>query len=302
MSQNKFPNHLPVDGHECNQGGQGMADLYKKYYFERLEKYPDIEAPKDNSSVLAVHSLREKGYAIMKNAIDKDKIASLKEEFEKLILNEEALGKDNEYFIQIKQPLLHSKQALDVAFSPLVREVSTLFYGAVPAIGTMNFRRSLVNNLNQHNFNTYGNLFFHYDNNSPWFLKFFFYLNDVDIDGGPFVYVEGSHKQKIKNWQFSKRYSDEVIEKLYGKERIKHLTANVGDVVIANTRGIHKGLKTRTDPRTMLTVNVVIHPEINGAAYWNQLESDRGRFHIKKEWYEQLSEEEKPFADYLLQK
>ena len=112
MNQNKFPNHLPVNREECNQGGQGMADLYKKYYLERLEKYPDPDLQNNESSVLAVHSLREKGYAVMRNAIDKDKIVSLREEFEKLIQNEEALGKDNEYFIQIKQPLLQSKQAL----------------------------------------------------------------------------------------------------------------------------------------------------------------------------------------------
>ena len=301
MSQIEFPNHLPVNKGECNQGGQGMADLYKKYYFERLERYSVPPLPKNDASVLAVNDLRQKGYTVMKNAIEKEKIAKLKEEFETLILNEENRGKDNEYFIQIRQPLLCSKQALDVAFSPLVREVSTLFYGATPAIGTMNFRRSLVNDLNQHNFNNYGNLFFHYDNNSPWFLKFFFYLNDVSVDGGPFVYVEGSHRQKIVNWERSKRYSDENIKELYGEDRIKYLTANVGDVVIANTRGIHKGLKTKNDPRTMLTVNVVIHPEISNQR-WNKIHEDKGRFYIKKEWYDQLSDEEKPFADYLLQK
>lgn len=37
---------------------------------------------------------------------------------------------------------------------------------------------------------------FHYDLEDYYFIKFFFYLNDVDLDNSPHVCVQGTHKKK----------------------------------------------------------------------------------------------------------
>jgi hypothetical protein len=54
-----------------------------------------------------------------------------------------------------------------------------------PAFGTCNLRKSFVNNMSEG-----GNQIYHVDPNSPRFLKFFVYLDDVDENGGPFIKIE----------------------------------------------------------------------------------------------------------------
>ena len=104
--------------------------------------------------------------------------------------------------------------------------------------------------------------FFHRDDNSKNFIKMFFYLNDVDIDGGPFTYVEGSHiNRREKDWTPGSRWTDEKIASLYGLEKIVHLTGKKGDLIVANTTGFHKGLKCRTKERNMLTINFTTEAE-----------------------------------------
>ena len=57
-----------------------------------------------------------------------------------------------------------------------------------------------------------------------WFIKAFIYLNDVDEAGGPFTYVEGSHKTKFDDWNkrpWAMRYSDKEIVSAYGESAIE---------------------------------------------------------------------------------
>jgi hypothetical protein len=44
-----------------------------------------------------------------------------------------------------------------------------------------------------------------------------------------------------------------------------YLTANRGDMVIADTNGFHRGTKVRSADRLMLTIDYVIHTEFDGA-------------------------------------
>ena len=37
---------------------------------------------------------------------------------------------------------------------------------------------------------------YHADFDYPAFIKFFLYLTDVDVDNGPFTYIEGTHREK----------------------------------------------------------------------------------------------------------
>jgi hypothetical protein len=104
---------------------------------------------------------------------------------------------------------------------------------------------------------------FHCDGNSPRFLKFFLYLNDVDEQGGPFCYVAGSHQRKPFDWRGKYHWSPNEIEAYYGSEAVRLLTARVGDLIMADTTGFHRGVKVLSASRYMLTIDYVIHRE-----YW----------------------------------
>ena len=96
--------------------------------------------------------------------------------------------------------------------------------------------------------------FFHRDSGSFNLLKAIVYLNDVDINTGPFTYTEGTHNK----FDFPKRklrFTDKEISNYYGKNKIKNLVAKAGDLVLANTTGFHKGLKPKIFDRNVCIAN-----------------------------------------------
>ena len=101
---NELPEHIIVTKEQCNQGGAGMAELYKKFYFERKIMYPNPPVP-DTTALVAAKDLVEKGYTVVENAVDKSKIDALKNELSSLIGQSKHLGQNNNYFIQINQQI-----------------------------------------------------------------------------------------------------------------------------------------------------------------------------------------------------
>lgn len=83
---------------------------------------------------------------------------------------------------------------------------------------------------------------FHYDIDDYKFLKLFFYLNDVDIDRGPHVIIEGTHQRK--NWfeKNHRRLTDGQAESRY-KDRIRVMTGSAGCGFFEDTFCYHKGAK-----------------------------------------------------------
>jgi len=99
-------------------------------------------------------------------------------------------------------------------------------------------------------------------------FKAFLYLNDVSDDEAPFVYLKGSHNPNIK-WRerkekeyylYGKNQGSygyfcpaevDYIAKKYNHEEIV-CNAKAGSVVIADTRGLHRGSVLRDNHRLVL--------------------------------------------------
>lgn len=129
-------------------------------------------------------------------------------------------------------------------------------------IGYIKLRRFFKNEIS--NFDTN---FFHTDDNCDKILKCIVYLDDIlDVDDGPFVYVEGSHKKKLLNNQSFNRYSrtDQEIEEFYTSKNIKSIYGHKGTLLFANTLGYHKGVKPKSKDRYALYVNYVCEEEYGG--------------------------------------
>ncbi|MGH2349902.1 MAG: phytanoyl-CoA dioxygenase family protein, partial [bacterium] len=177
--------------------------------------------------------------------------------------DEERRGQDHlrqhTNYVSIANPLVACPAVVTVAFHEMLAGIAQSYLGCMPAIGGLNLRKSYVNDIPE-----FDTLYFHVDPNSPKFLKFFFYLNDVDINGGPFCYVRGSHRKRFRGWSGKGRWTPEEIERAYGKENMIYLTANVGDMIVADTNGFHRGTKVVSRDRVMLTVDYVIHQEFYG--------------------------------------
>lgn len=81
---------------------------------------------------------------------------------------------------------------------------------------------------------------YHHDQDRLSFIKFFFYLTDVDTNTGPHCYVEGSHRNIPHQMRRDGRFTDKEIMEVYGNSGIE-LKGKKGTVLAVDTRGLHKG-------------------------------------------------------------
>ncbi len=106
---------------------------------------------------------------------------------------------------------------------------------------------------------------FHFDD---WRHRFksFLYLTDIDPDNGPLVYLKGSHKQgkwrQEKEFEYFRdgksgsygRYSKNEVSELKQKYNFKQIrgVCSKGTLIIADTRGLHKGTPIKNRKRILL--------------------------------------------------
>ncbi len=264
-----------------------------------------------------LEKLNEDGFAVLRETFDRGVLLRIKDELERHLddgsglarisrdsgriggdrsapsahLNESEVALGQSYFrqhtnyVSVENPLINCPSTVAAAFDELLIDIAAGYLNCIPSIGGINLRKSFVNELPE-----FDTLYFHSDENSPKFLKFFFYLNDVDENGGPFCYVRGSNRKKFRGWTSKYRWSLDEIAARYGEDRIVNLTGKVGDLIIADTTGFHRGTKVRSRDRSMLTVDYVVHPE-----YWDK----QAGFEIASESYERLAAKQKAAADFL---
>lgn len=105
-----------------------------------------------------------------------------------------------------------------------------------------------------------GAYFFHYDLDDYQFLKFFFYLTDVDVYSGAHVCVRGSHKKKklAHLLSFFRRSSDEEIVDYYGAENVVPICGKAGFGFAEDTFCFHKAMIPTRKDRLMLQIQFAL--------------------------------------------
>jgi hypothetical protein len=100
--------------------------------------------------------------------------------------------------------------------------------------------------------------YFHRDADDWRFLKLFVYLTDVDEQSGPHEFVTASHHSSGRI--FSKPYTDEELERSYGRHSMVKITGPKGTTFIEDTWGLHKGHVPISRPRLLLQVEYSVLP------------------------------------------
>jgi hypothetical protein len=96
---------------------------------------------------------------------------------------------------------------------------------------------------------------FHCDLDDYKFLKFFFYLTDVDVNCGPHVYILKSHKKKKLSYQFLRgRATESDLINYYGVENIVTICGDSGWGFAEDSFGHHKGSPPISKPRLILQI------------------------------------------------
>lgn len=86
---------------------------------------------------------------------------------------------------------------------------------------------------------------FHFDMDRLKWVKFFFYITDVDSDSGPHTFIARSHRYlgipyRLRRKGYS-RLSDDEVASAYSADSYKEFTGERGTLIIEDTRGLHKG-------------------------------------------------------------
>ena len=256
-------------------------DVYNQFWNQRNNQYP-LDEETINEYKHIADKVDQEGFHVIKNMFTEDEIDLLydqtKQYFEVDDLNQIQHKK-------VTQPLINSPEIIPYVFNDHIMRIAMSFMQCYPALGTLNFRKSFVNDIPES-----GVLMFHVDPNSPRFLKFFIYLHDVDEDGGPFCIVKKSaHATHHDRW-LHHRWPEDEIRKHYKDEDIVKVTAKKGDMIVASTSNFHRGTKCLKNERTMLTINYVIHPE----------EFKAPTFQIRQSDVDKLPDYKKPLTDFLI--
>lgn len=290
--------HFPYYGENAN------LIAYSKAYEARKAKYPDFKPSKEAMDTAL--EIDEKGYTIVKNYFPEKLIDSIAETTKNILndpdhpankanINLEQARK-TQLYTQVEQPLLAVDEFKKFAFDDFIIDVAGAYLDCFPAFNGCNLRSSYVNNLPAG-----GNQIYHVDPNSPRYLKAFIYLNDVDIDGGPFCCVEGSHTKKFEvlglpnhygpyNWNNQYAWKEDHIHRIYGEDKVKYLTAKKGDLIFCDTNAWHRGFKPTKTERTMITLDYICHiPSHSPTSY----------FGIRKKDYESIDQKYKDLCDLL---
>lgn len=93
---------------------------------------------------------------------------------------------------------------------------------------------------------------YHFDLDTPRWLKVFYYLTDVTDETGPHVYVEGSHRPGAKSQELLNRHYDRIPDAdmaKFQKGAVRSVTGPAGTIILGDTRCYHKGLHLRSGTR-----------------------------------------------------
>lgn len=96
----------------------------------------------------------------------------------------------------------------------------------------------------------------HFDFESPKWLKLFIFLDDCNLENGPHEYVVKSHKlfpDEIRKRGY-KRINDKELNSIISKDLKKKFIAKKGDILIEDTIGLHKGNFVKKNKRGVLQI------------------------------------------------
>ncbi len=212
-------------------------------------------SPNETASSSFLQDLRHNGFVVIPQFLNPKDTKSIFESINSCLSVDNTNPNDKPYE-QVEEPFLACPEICDVAVNQTLLDLIDDYYGRSAYITGVNLRVSYANKLPAKH-----TQLFHVDKGGSKLLKAFIYLNDVDIDGGPLVYIRQSNTRKFPFWNRSYRLSDEVLRRKYPREDIVPIVANAGDLIVADTFGFHKGMKPIARNRALLTINYCFHRE-----------------------------------------
>jgi hypothetical protein len=256
-----------------------IRNLIKSKNNNDLKSNNFFENPLSVSSVLG--RIENDGYFISK--IDNNKINTIKQEFKKNYFTYRFKDRNKDFSKQIRdnldldeiinisiaQKISHLTIDIDQKEKCLINEIGKSDFFLEIAKSYLNKKKITLhsycyisNPIDTSTIEQKKNAqYFHYDCDYKKFIKIFIYLNDVDDENGPHIFVRGTHKKRKIIHLNATRLDDDDVEKNYNKQVIK-FTGKAGTTIFEDTFGLHKGKVPEKKTRAMLVYEYGITPKI----------------------------------------
>lgn len=247
----------------------------------RKTKYKHLSS---NKYEFNLDFLNKNGYVKFDKFFSDDLIENCSQEFERWVKDH-----STEKIPRTKQPFIECPSTVDICLDERIISIVYQYLGFYPTIINANIKRNYPSPIP-----ISGTQYFHRDPESKKFLKLFVYLDDVDMDTGPFTYVATSHVNRDMRLDHNERHRDDMVAFCYGNEKIKSFLGQKGTTILADTSGLHKGLLQKTKQRTMLTCYYVVN--------WEELYSRRHldvELQVSKDKYNLLNNIQQSSVDLL---
>jgi len=152
------------------------------------------------------------------------------------------------------QDILENKTVIDLLSDSWLANIAQEYLGTKPILTSISLwldPPSKEKNYDPH--------VYHQDNDGIKYLKFFFYLTDVDEQSCPHRFIKGTHiERKPKKFSRIKRYSDEELLDYFGKKNEVVFTAKAGTIIAEDTKGFHKGSTPKSKYRLLMQIQFAI--------------------------------------------
>jgi predicted RNA binding protein YcfA (HicA-like mRNA interferase family) len=139
--------------------------------------------------------------------------------------------------------ILRAPHVLNLFNNPLLLEVAELYLGCKPLLDNVGCWWSYGGESFGGRETSKGTQRHHRDLDSLRGFKVFFYLTDVEEDGGPHVFVKGSHRSL--RLSTGRALSDAEVEAAFGTGNTVAVTGPAGSWFFEDTYGVHKGALPR---------------------------------------------------------
>jgi hypothetical protein len=191
--------------------------------------------------------LRRDGYALLPPLLVDEQI----EEMLDFLADRKPVGNASLADYQLTD-VVNCPQVMEMANHPRLLALAGAYLGCAPTISTIGIRWSYPS---EQSANVQS---FHRDPDDWKTLKFFTYLTDVVEGTGPHVFIVGSHRETPPI--LSRRYSDDEVAEMYGKDSLVTVYGPRGTMFLVDTAGVHKGAVAMKGPRLMFEVGYTLLP------------------------------------------
>jgi len=246
--------------------------IRKPYYRNVLSKAVTIFKPKyiikiDEKTKNNLNELGKNNFLILPNLLNDSEVTSLREYFGGFKLYDrwrrdlglfdlDSVSKETHVANIETKAFIENRKIIELANHPMILKYVANYLGCKPVLDTMDAWWSFPGHEHEEEAE-----YFHRDNDSLKFIKFFIYLTDVDINDGPHTLILGSRNSN-KYLEMRKRYSDEEVDKIDKKESWQIFIGKAGTNFIEDTYSLHKGSLPKTGKRLLLQFRYSIYPTI----------------------------------------